>query len=272
MPDPMDDPVQPILERHGTGELRFRAALVSSTAIHVGIAVALLLGPLLIPSPRPSFDVAPVRLVEIPPEPPTREPAVAPLEEEPAAEEIDQPVPEVEARDQAPVEPVPPAEEEEEEPEPSPEPSREPEPESQSARRDPPEPETQSARRRPADETARSQSARRELRITGASRGGGRTAEEFPFAWYLNTLRQNIAANWAPPDRPRYSTQLTAEVYFRIDRKGQLLVVQLEHSSGDELFDLAAERAIRSARFPPLPTGYPHSSVGVYLVFVQEQE
>ena len=63
-----------------------------------------------------------------------------------------------------------------------------------------------------------------------------------------------------------------AEIFFRIDRNGRLVVQpRALAASGDTLFDQAAMRAIAAAApFPPLPREYEGQTLGVRFAFVQE--
>lgn len=261
----MNDPLEAVLERHDQDHLRFRGAVVTSAAVHTLVALTLLLAPLLLPRQSLLPDVVPVRLVELgPPPSPQPQPAVAEETEavEEAAPEESLPEPEPEPAVQAVEEP----------PQRQPEPEErkpEPEPQPQRAARTP-QPETQSARRSSSPEPAQPQSARRSLEFSDTAGRQGGTVEDFPFRYYLDQVRQAIAARWDPPPRPPHSAARSAVVYFRIGRQGQLVLARLERGAGDEVYDLAARRAVQSARFPPLPRTYQGDSVGIYLVFTQE--
>jgi hypothetical protein len=88
------DHVWQVLEDRQQNELRFRSAVITSTAIHTGITLAILLAPLFIPKPQ-LFEFTPVNLVQLqapepaPTPPPAEEEAVQ--EPEPEPEQIEPP-------------------------------------------------------------------------------------------------------------------------------------------------------------------------------------
>jgi TonB family protein len=112
---------------------------------------------------------------------------------------------------------------------------------------------------------------------TGAGTGAVTTgdvsldAADFPFAYYIATVRRKIATNWQGPGGS--SEAIHCRVYFRVSRSGAIDGASVESSSGNFLFDQAALRAVVQANpLPPLPGGFPDSYLGVHFSFAYEEE
>ncbi|MCL4836386.1 MAG: TonB family protein [Thermoanaerobaculia bacterium] len=87
----------------------------------------------------------------------------------------------------------------------------------------------------------------------------------FTYGYYLDQMLALIQRQWV---RPALGSGVEALVTFRIQRDGRLTDLQVATSSGYNSFDLAALRSVQAASpLPPLPQGYPHSSLGVNLIF-----
>lgn len=88
----------------------------------------------------------------------------------------------------------------------------------------------------------------------------------FPYAWYVNTLRAKLWeewSRWVPPGSRQHCL-----VTFVIQRDGTISDSQLERSSGDSLFDQGALRTVQTAApFPPLPEGFQDPSLRVHVEF-----
>jgi protein TonB len=96
--------------------------------------------------------------------------------------------------------------------------------------------------------------------------------QDFPFAYYLSTMKRKIAALWrvpgTSPSEPRH-----CRVYFRVGRDGSIRSPSIETSSGNFLFDQAALRAVvQASPLPPLPGGFADDYLGVHFSFAYEQE
>jgi TonB family protein len=95
--------------------------------------------------------------------------------------------------------------------------------------------------------------------------------EDFPFAYYLTTVKRKVAANWQVPGTSREAVH--CRVYFRITRSGAIESPAVETSSGNFLFDQAALRAVVQANpLPPLPGGFGDEYLGVHFSFAYENE
>ncbi len=88
----------------------------------------------------------------------------------------------------------------------------------------------------------------------------------FGSPYYLSLVFGKIRDMWETPLEA--STILRVRIYFKILRDGQIIDTQVEKSSGIDLFDQSAMRAIlTSAPFPPLPTEYTGEYLGIHLEF-----
>jgi TonB family protein len=95
-------------------------------------------------------------------------------------------------------------------------------------------------------------------------------ASDFPFTYYLRQLHAKVSEQWR---RPPLATaeQKSAVIYFEIDRDGQIRgEPRIKQSSGNELYDQAALRAVVSSiPFPPLPREFPGQYLQVNFGFDQ---
>ncbi|MFQ5510503.1 MAG: TonB family protein [Candidatus Krumholzibacteriia bacterium] len=98
------------------------------------------------------------------------------------------------------------------------------------------------------------------------------SVEDFPFAYYLTTMKRKIAALWnVPATTP--GEERFCRVYFQVGRGGAVGAISIETSSGNFLFDQAALRAVTLANpLPPLPEGFPDTYLGVHFSFAYEEE
>lgn len=106
---------------------------------------------------------------------------------------------------------------------------------------------------------------------TAGLRGDIGTDSNFEFAYYLQLVRDRIAANWSPPTGLVSGGTVRTVIYFRISRSGGVSAVRLENGSGQEYFDRAAVRAVMvSDPMPPLPLGFGGGDLGVHFGFEWE--
>lgn len=111
----------------------------------------------------------------------------------------------------------------------------------------------------------------------GSGSGGISTGDmaldvgDFPFAYYLATVKRKIAVNWRVPGAT--GAMIHCRVYFRITRSGSIDSPAVEASSGSFLFDQAALRAVVEANpLPALPGGFGDEYLGVHFSFAYEEE
>jgi len=92
---------------------------------------------------------------------------------------------------------------------------------------------------------------------------------DFTFLYYLNIIRNRIQEYWQPPRLVSSQSQnQQAMVMFKISRSGNISQIRVEQSSGNFLFDQAAQRALYEvAQLPPLPVEYGGNELTVHIEF-----
>jgi protein TonB len=108
---------------------------------------------------------------------------------------------------------------------------------------------------------------------SGSGYGDGIGTGYFPYAYYIETIRNKISASWYRSlVSPGLKGAYTAVVYFRILRSGMVTDLELEEKSGNDSLDLSALRAVRAAApFPQLPPDFVGSYLGVHFEFEWER-
>jgi TonB family protein len=93
-------------------------------------------------------------------------------------------------------------------------------------------------------------------------------ASDFPFTYYMRLIQSKVNEHWSPPRAAAAGGERTV-VLFEIRRDGQVVRDPvLERSSGNNLYDQAALRAVTQASpFPPLPPEFRASSLIVHIGF-----
>ena len=218
-----------------------RATLIGSTAIHLALVSALFVvrpsRTIVLPGP----DVVQVALIGdvAPPPPPApvvkANDAVVPDESEGVRIEKPRPKPKPEVKQQPkPIEPPKPA---------------------------PP----------PLDDTP-PRAATKQLVLPYAQVASGVSGQvavddaSFEFAYYLQIVRAQIARNWTPPAGSSGGDRV--EVYFRVARSGAISALRVETTSGNDIFDDSAIRAVTiTEQLPPLPLGYAGADLGIHFGF-----
>lgn len=103
---------------------------------------------------------------------------------------------------------------------------------------------------------------------TGSGRGGAATDVAFPHAYYLELVERKIESLFKPPVRKK---DLSTEVHFVLLKTGRISDLKLKKSSGNALFDQAAQRAILSSvPLPPLPADFGSDKLGITYIFLSE--
>ena len=294
------DCVYATLEDRQNAELRFRSAMITSTALHTSVALLILLAPFLIPKPA-LFEFTSVNLVELTPRPDpvpppadtqAENPASSEPEEPPTPEEIEPPPPEDVPED---LEAQRRQEEENEARRREEEKRRQEELETQrraaeeAARRRQQEEERrrleeEEARRRapqkatreeatpaePSEVTQQAQRGQVGLSLTNDT-GTVSQQDQTLLQFWINRVLANIASKWDPPSRPPGSQEILAILHFRVGRNGEIIIdPETRPSSGNRRYDDAAVRAILAGQpFPPLPQGYRGNTLGINLGFRQ---
>ena len=100
---------------------------------------------------------------------------------------------------------------------------------------------------------------------TYSSKGIMLENKNFKFSYYTNAIVKKISKYW------QWSSSISAcraVVYFKINRRGYATDVKIKESSGDDVFDQNAIRAVELASpFPELPESYNEDNLGVYFEF-----
>ncbi|RKZ32245.1 hypothetical protein DRQ33_06215, partial [bacterium] len=90
--------------------------------------------------------------------------------------------------------------------------------------------------------------------------------KDFANDFYLNLIINKVANNWLNPLRG--GRTISAVIYFKIQRSGKVTDAVVEKSSGNQLFDQSALRAVlASSPLPSLPESYTGDFLGVHFQF-----
>lgn len=88
----------------------------------------------------------------------------------------------------------------------------------------------------------------------------------FPYPWYITQVREALWTAWTT--RMPSSGLLKCTIKFEILRNGSAKGAAMERSSGNRLFDSAAETSVENAGpFPPLPADYYEDRLTVHVEF-----
>lgn len=212
--------------------------IAGSLGVHLAASLAMSAYPLLVRHPKRSFESATIVALAGAPPPPARvsAPAAPPpsaVHEAPAARPPTGP---------SAVKEIPKPAKKKDEPKPKAPPAASKPP------AEPPSPPTPA----PAGPAAPS--------ATPGAGGPGITALDVvdaSLAWYHDTVSAALDRNWIrPPLEEHAGTVYTVVVAFEIAKDGSVRQLRVESSSGVQVVDLSAVRAVRdSAPFPPPPPG-----------------
>ncbi len=85
---------------------------------------------------------------------------------------------------------------------------------------------------------------------------------------YLARVQARISGFWTAPPVDLSGKALTVMVRFRLERDGRVSSVAIEQSSGNDYYDLAAQRAVQSAvPLPPFPSDLTDSYFDAHFTF-----
>jgi protein TonB len=104
---------------------------------------------------------------------------------------------------------------------------------------------------------------------TGSPAVGAQSLDvsDFPYAWYLRQVVQQVQGEWQRQNRLSEPNQKPV-LFVEIQRDGSIRTPRIAESSGNALYDQAALRAIVDASpFPPLPQEWPRPSLRVNFKF-----
>ncbi|HOW90621.1 MAG TPA: energy transducer TonB, partial [Elusimicrobiales bacterium] len=89
---------------------------------------------------------------------------------------------------------------------------------------------------------------------------------DFPYPWYITQVREALWNSWT--QRMPSSGMLRCTVRFEIRRNGSVASSGVERSSGNRLFDHAAESSVENAApFPALPDDFFEDTLTVHVEF-----
>jgi TonB family protein len=97
----------------------------------------------------------------------------------------------------------------------------------------------------------------------GGGAGGNLEVADFCCPEYLATMYRAIKANWNSQVGAVGRTHLR----FVIQKDGRIVDITVEQSSGVEVMDSFARRALILTKLPPLPSGYSEPTLAVHLYF-----
>ena len=108
------------------------------------------------------------------------------------------------------------------------------------------------------------------LSTAGGAGGGSVTVDAADFCCpeYISDIVNRIQLNW----RPRQGIVGITTIKFTIGRDGTVTAMETERSSGFDVLDFQAQRALLSTRrLPVLPSQYTNSTLTVHLEFVYQR-
>ena len=108
----------------------------------------------------------------------------------------------------------------------------------------------------------------------GTGGGGGGIGTYFPYAYYVDTVRNKISSSWySSLVGPGLKGRFVTAVYFKILRSGQITDVRVEKASSISSLDLSAMRAVENAApFAALPGDFPYPLLIVHFEFEWEKK
>jgi colicin import membrane protein len=100
----------------------------------------------------------------------------------------------------------------------------------------------------------------------GSGAFGGQGTGHFPYPWYVQRIRKKLDENWNV--KSGFDAKEMTQVAFTITQDGHLKAIEVEKTSGNEAFDLAALRAVEySSPLPPLPAKFSEPELRVHVSF-----
>ncbi len=104
----------------------------------------------------------------------------------------------------------------------------------------------------------------------GEGSGGSPLLGNFPYAYYIELIKNRISSNWITGSMGiRSSDKYLVVISFRILKNGRVVDLKVEKSSGIDSLDTSALRAVKySLPLPPLPATYEGRDLTVFIQFV----
>lgn len=101
-----------------------------------------------------------------------------------------------------------------------------------------------------------------------ATIGAGSGISNFPYPFYIESLRNKIAGYWDIAYWRNNLLARKAQVQFTINRDGTVGPAEFTEQSGDSLFDMACLRSVTlAAPFQPLPQGLAQEKLKIVFDF-----
>ena len=97
----------------------------------------------------------------------------------------------------------------------------------------------------------------------GGGAGGYLEVSNFCCPEYLATMRSQILRNW----ESRQGAAGMVHMRFVIQKDGRIVDISVERSSGVQVLDLYARRALTLTKLPPLPAAFQEPALAVHLYF-----
>ena len=255
-----------IVARFGAPGSALPPWVLGSLAAHVALVAALVLMPSLRPHrPRIAEDAIAVKLVAGPPGPAS---AAAPQAPPPP-----------------PAEPAAPTEGTKLAPQPVPEKPKPPPPKVEPKKPEPKKPEPKKPPKAKPTAPAKGEGQAKPDAATppaatpgqgkAGTAGVGSGAEvaalqgiDAAFAWYRDSVTAALYGNWSRPLVEGLTAPVEVRVVFEIERSGQVRGLRVDLSSGVQVLDRSAMRAVQDAApLPPLPRGFSDPTLTAAFVF-----
>lgn len=88
------------------------------------------------------------------------------------------------------------------------------------------------------------------------------------FEEYAKTLRKDISTNW----KCNIYVSKSSEVYFKINKNGQITDIKILNSSGNTNYDITTKNSIKEImNYNPLPNGYNADFIEVIAIFTNQK-
>lgn len=103
---------------------------------------------------------------------------------------------------------------------------------------------------------------------SGGGFGPGTGGGSFPYSYYFELITRAVAQNWYTYQiRSGISGNFTTIVSFRIFRDGSTGGIRITETSGLEVLDRAARKAVQNSKFPKLPPALDEDYIIINLLF-----
>jgi protein TonB len=87
------------------------------------------------------------------------------------------------------------------------------------------------------------------------------------FTLWINTFKNEVYRNWIVPQAALFGFRGHVDFEFTVERNGSMSALRMLKSSGTSSLDRAAQNALSSSRFMPLPDDYGPPRVTMQVTF-----